>query len=114
MSTQLQHKGLADGKWRELPLVEQLANVGSEVIRSIKWRDRNEEFAQKAAERALELLSFTKSDPKNRTRLRELTRLYEVVVNDLYGFDDFTPDLQKLEAYFNAFTYAASLNRRVA
>jgi len=115
MIPNVQHKSLADGRWLELTLVEQLANVGSEVIRSIRWKGRNEEFARLAADRALELLSFTKADPKNRgSRLRELTRLYEVLVNDLYGFNDFKSDLPKLEAYFMAFAYAASLKRHGA
>lgn len=30
----LQHANLAEGRWRTLPLVEQLANVGSDVARA--------------------------------------------------------------------------------
>jgi hypothetical protein len=106
------HKGLSADHWREMSLEEQLANVGSEVIRSINWKERNEEYSRMAAERALELLCFTIDDPKHRRRLRELTRLYEVLVNDLYGFDDYEPNLKGLESYFVAFTYAASIQRQ--
>lgn len=111
MTSQVQHHEYANGKWNEFTLEEQLANVGSDVIRCIKWMPKNKEIAQRAAERALELLQFTKSDPKNRTRLRELCRLYEVLVNDLYGFSDYEPNLAGLERYFLGFTHAAALQR---
>ena len=29
-----QHAGLAAGRWKELPFVEQMANIGSEVERA--------------------------------------------------------------------------------
>ena len=108
----IQHKELAAGRWQDLSLAAQLANVGSEVIRSIKWQGRNEEFSRKAADRALELMSLTLFDSKHQGRRRELNRLYEVVVNDLYGFPDYRVDLKRLEAYFMAFAYAASMERR--
>lgn len=108
MTSALLHPEYADGKWNELTLEEQLANVGSDVIRCIKWQSRNPDIAQRAAERALELLQFTKADPKNRSRLRELCRLYEVLVNDLYGYDDYKPNLPALERYFLGYTYAAA------
>ncbi len=31
------HPGLAAGRWFELTLVEQLANVGSEIERALNW-----------------------------------------------------------------------------
>ena len=105
------HPGLTVARWREFTLFEQLANAGSEVIRAIKWRDKNVAFSRMASDRALELLSLTKADPKNRGRLRELCRLYEVTVNDLYGFNDYKPDLPRLEAYFLAYTHLAQKER---
>lgn len=45
------HQDLAAGRWCELPLVEQLAHVGSEVERAMRWRDKgNAEFARRAFE----------------------------------------------------------------
>lgn len=111
MTPSIKHHEYASGRWSALTLEEQLANVGSEVIRSIKWRSKNQGIPERAAERALELLQFTKSDPKNRTQLRELCRLYEVLVNDLYGFSDYEPDLEALERYFLAYTFAAAKTR---
>jgi len=66
-----QHRDLAGGRWRELSLVEQLANVGSEVECALSWAAKdNEDYSRKALERALELLSLTITDPRHRLRLR--------------------------------------------
>lgn len=101
------HRKLASGGWRRMSLILQLANVGSEVIRSINWRHRHQEYSRLAAERALELLWLTIDDPKNRTRLGELVRLYEVTVDELYQFKTLKSD-SKLENYFLPFNLAAN------
>ncbi len=33
-----QHKDLAAGRWSQLSLIEQMANIGSEVERALNWR----------------------------------------------------------------------------
>jgi len=105
----LVHEQLASGDWQKLSLIKQLANVGSEVSRSINWRSRNPKYSQLAAERALELLSLTIDDPKNISRLKELTRLYEVVVDELYQFKLLKKDPSpSIEKYFLAFNLAAN------
>lgn len=69
------HKELAAGKWRELTLMEQLGNVGSEVGRTILWKKKGDtDQSRKAFERALELMDLTIQDPKNRYRLKEICR----------------------------------------
>lgn len=103
-----QHRRLSAGAWNQLTLCEQLANAGSEVIRSIDWRPRNVSYSRLAAERALELLSLTIDDPKNRPRLVELTRLYEIVVDQLYGFEAYGGGTTQLTNYFLAFNLAAN------
>ena len=76
------HKTLADGRWFEFSLAQQLANIGCDVNRAIKWRSKGDiETSQKALERALELLQFTIADPKNKKRLRELARTKEVLLD---------------------------------
>ena len=65
-----QHKDLAAGHWQELSFFEQMANVGSEVERTISWKNKgNLEYSQKAFERALELLDLTIADKRNQKRL---------------------------------------------
>ena len=63
------HRELAAGRWARLSLAEQLANVGSEVGRLRRWRERDERLATGAFERALELLDLTLADPRWRGRV---------------------------------------------
>ncbi len=105
-----QHKELARGRWFRLSFFEQMANIGSEVERSIKWRGKNKDYFQLATERALELLDLTADDSRNIRRLRELFRLREVLVDyfcfdNIYGSTD-----KKWQNYFLAFNYAARVS----
>ena len=106
------HKELAAGRWFELSLVEQLANVGSDVIRTIKWKNKeNSDYSKNAFERALELLDLTVKDPKNKRRLKELLRAREALV-DYFIFDNKYSSTDELwEKYFYHFNYAAALKR---
>ena len=110
------HKELAAGGWLKLTFFEQMANIGSDVVRAIKWRDKSrEDYASAASDRALELLWLTIDDPRNHTRgrLRELCRLYENLADFLYCDNEFRTDPQKLINYFLAFNYAARLAKGV-
>ena len=43
------HKELAAGRWNEMPFLEQMANIGSEVERALNWRaKKNAAYSQKA------------------------------------------------------------------
>ncbi len=105
------HRELAAGRWFELPLVDQMANIGSEIERAIAWRDRNETNSRAAFHRGLELLNLTIADPRHRHRLRELTRLREALA-DSFAFDNrYRSTDESWHRYFHAFTYAAALRR---
>lgn len=103
-----QHEQLASGRWYELNFFTQMANVGSEVIRAINWKQKgNQKYCQLAFERALELLDLTIDDQKNRRRLRELLRVRETWV-DYFAFTNGYHSTDKAWLnYFNAFNYAA-------
>lgn len=76
------HRELAAGRWGRMSLLEQMANVGSEVERCLNWRARHgEDHAERAFERSLELLDLTLEDPKNRKRAREIARVRELWVD---------------------------------
>jgi hypothetical protein len=106
-----QHKNLAAGRWKELSFFEQMANVGSEVERTIRWKKKNNaDYSQRAFERALELLDLTVSDEKNRKRLRELLRVREALA-DHFVFDNiYKSTNQNWQNYFLAFNFAARIN----
>ncbi len=102
-----QHQQLAAGRWQQLSFFEQMANIGSEVERTILWKEKgNKEYSKKAFERALELLDLTIADEKNKTRLKELTRLREALA-DFFAFDNEFFSGDKLwRSYFYPFNWA--------
>ena len=106
-----QHKNLAAGKWQNLSFFEQMANIGSEIQRTINWQEKNKEYSKMAFERALELIDLTINDKKNHTRgrLKELLRMREVLV-DYFVFDNVYKSTDKnWQNYFLAFNHAANL-----
>ena len=106
------HPTLAAGRWHTFSLVEQMANIGSEVERALNWRAMgNPSYSALAFERALELLSLTLEDPRLRTRARELARLYEALVDYFQGSNQFGSTDAIWRAYFSAFGYAARRDR---
>ncbi len=103
-----QHKEMARGKWRQMSLAWQMANIGSEVFRAIKSRQTNrEKSADLAFERALELFDLTLQDKKNSKRLREIARARETFV-DYFMFDNqYNQTPEMINNYFLAFNYLA-------
>ncbi len=107
-----QHRDLAAGKWKELSLVEQLANIGMEIDRSIKWKNKgNYKYSQQAFYRALELLDLTLADPKNRHRLSEPCRIREVLVDYFSGDNHYQSTDEQWQQYFYPYNYAARLKK---
>jgi hypothetical protein len=106
------HKTLADGRWFELSLVEQMANIGCDIDRAIRWKNKADfENSNKAFERALELLYLTIADSKNRARLRELCRVKYAVADYFAGDNSFCFTDESLHKYFFNFNYMAALRR---
>jgi hypothetical protein len=108
--TTAQHASLAEGRWQTFSLMEQLANVGSEVERALNWRNKNNpEYSRLAFLRALELLNLTIADPRHRQRLRELTRLREALLDYFLGDNTFRSTEKSWRRYFHGFAYASAL-----
>lgn len=107
----IRHKEMSRGRWFGLPLFEQMANIGSEIERTISWRKKKKEYSDLAFKRALELLDLTIRDQKNRPRLKELVRLREVL-SDYFFFDNiYGSSDERWQSYFYPFNYAARLSR---
>lgn len=105
----MQHENLAAGRWTSFSFAEQMANIGSEVGRTIKWKNKeNKEFSGRAFGRALELLELTIAD---RCRLGELTRLWEVLVDYFVYDNEFASSDALWQKYFYYFNYEARGNR---
>jgi hypothetical protein len=107
------HPDLAAGRWFTLSLAAQLGNVGSEYERALRWKQQgNKERFEHAFARMLELVDLTIADPRWKNhRLKELTRLREVMCDELYNE---TPEFNHptdLREYFLYFGILARYER---
>jgi hypothetical protein len=105
--TLLHGAGMAE-RWGRLSLLEQLANIGSEVGRAARARERQQqERFDHALDRALELFDLTLADARWRGRRREIARAREVVCDFLVGDNAYGSTAASLDAYFLPFAVAA-------
>ena len=76
--------GLNDERWKSMPFVEQMANIGSEVGRTAKWVQKAKSaMADSAFVRALELIDLTLKfgrldSPYRGDMLKELCKVREL------------------------------------
>lgn len=71
-------------------------------------------IAQRALERALELIDLTLDDPRHRSsvaRLREICRAREVLLDFVVGPNQYGSTEVTLQRYFDAFAVAAAKPR---
>ncbi|MEW6171249.1 MAG: hypothetical protein AB1472_06825 [Candidatus Omnitrophota bacterium] len=106
-----QHKELAQGRWKELPLLEQMANIGSEVERALNWQTKNNpEYSRKAIERAVELLDLTLDCNAKTVHIKELARLREVLLDYFFGTNEFMSTDKEWKKYFLQFACGVRKN----
>ena len=108
----MSHIGLTNEHWNKFSLMEQLSNVGCDVSRAIRWRNKgNQPYSEDAFWRAFELLGLTIMDPKNKNQLKELARTREVLV-DYFLYDNVYKSTDELwEKYFYYFGFVAAEER---
>jgi len=107
MTMDFQHKELANGRWAQMSLAEQMLNIGSEVSRANRWKKKgNIEQCHRAADRALELVSLTIDAQRGKHNLGEFTRLYEVLADWYYGDNYYRTDPAKLQRSFDIFYHS--------
>lgn len=108
------HKSLAEGRWAQMTLREQMLNIGSEVSRANKWKKKgNEDQCVKATYRALELVSLTIDAQKGVHCLKEFTRLYEVLCDFFLGDNIYHSDAESLQRYFDVFAHNANKQQTI-
>ena len=110
-----QHHSAASGGWFRFTLVEQMANIGSEVERAISWKKKGrDDTAQAAFFRALELLDLTiKGVGRDEGKLKELCRCKEFFADFFIGSNQYSQTNEMWQRYFYHFTYAARLPPRL-
>jgi hypothetical protein len=111
MTATLYHREAAAGHWFQLPLMEQLGNIGTEVARCVRAKEAgNESRAWNALVRALELFDLTIADKRWRgPKRREICRAREAVCDYLIGDNVYRSDAEFLDRYFLAFAIAARI-----
>jgi hypothetical protein len=106
------HVSLAAGRWAELSLVEQLANIGSEVGRAARAKaGRADGRFESALGRCLELFDLTLADGRWHGRRREIARARELVCDFMVGDNAYGSSEASLEAWFLPFAVAARRDR---
>jgi hypothetical protein len=108
------HSGLAAGRWNELSLAEQLANIGSEVGRAIHaWDSGKTARFNNALDRGLELFDLTIADDRWRgPRRREIVRAREEFCRLFFDGQVDPTSSSGLERYFYHFGVLARRPRQ--
>ena len=106
------HKGLTKERWEKYGLNAQMANIGAEVGRAINWRKKGDlEYSRDAFFRALELVDLTIEVHRGDIpKLKELTRLREVLGDYFMGDNQYGSSDELWEKYFYPFNYAARVS----
>jgi hypothetical protein len=105
----LGHASLAAGRWKSLSLMEQLANVGSEVERAIRAHEAGRaERRDASVNRGLELFDLTAADDRWRgPRRREILRAREEFCRLFWDDTEQPGAAASLSRYFLHFAVAA-------
>lgn len=96
--------------WDKLSLIEQMANIGSEISRTINWKEKSQLDSQTSFYRALELIELTIDSQKNKDSLTEITRMKEMLVDWFLGNPLYHSTDQDWQKYFLQFNLAARIN----
>lgn len=105
------HQKLTTEKWQKLSFFDQMANIDAEIGRTINWREKDKNKSISAFERGLELLDLTILDPKNKSKLKELCRVREMIADHFYFKNEYSSTSKSWQDYFYPFSYAAAVQR---
>ncbi len=106
------HQLRASGRWFKFSLMEQMANIGSDVDRAIRWKKEGKvEYSNNAFERVMAMVDLTIEDPKNKGRLKEVLLFKETFTDYLLLDNSYSFTEQFWQDYFYFFSYAAIAER---
>lgn len=96
-----QHKTLAKGRWKSLSFLEQMANIGSEVERTISWNEKNNAvYSDKAFIRSLELFNMTLDSNLTLSQRKEVARAREIWTDFIRYGNQYKSDKEQWRRYF--------------
>lgn len=92
--------------WFAMPIGLQISNVGSEVHRAIRWKNKGDEQKKIGfCKKAIEFLELMKADPKNKHRKNELDFCIEELYDYFLGENIYNTTDEMLVKYYDAFVY---------
>lgn len=90
--------------WFSMPLGVQISNVGSEVHRAIRWKNRGDEQKKISfCTKAIEFLELMKTDPKNQHRKNEFDCCIDELKDYFLGENQCSTTEEQLIRYYDAF-----------
>ncbi|MCM8773408.1 MAG: hypothetical protein NC820_01560 [Candidatus Omnitrophica bacterium] len=96
-------------RWEKLSFLEQIANIGSEIMKAFNWRrENNPNYAESSFFRALELIDLTLKNTSSFSRKKELARLREALIDFFWVNNEFNSTEKYFSHYFLQFAYAIS------
>lgn len=103
------HTEYANGKREQLTFREQMGNIGSEVDRCFRAREKGKESRMmNAFWRMIELIDWTRADEsKPFLRRWELARAREQLCDIIVGDGEYVKDIPSLQKYFLHFGQVA-------
>lgn len=106
------HKGLKEGAWASMSFCLQMGNIGAEVSRAFKWKDKNNDnLSYSAFERALELIELTAENAKSLSVRREVLRLKEYFIY-AFMFEKNSILYEKEKNYLNKYLFSFTMLKR--
>ena len=110
VNTGSEHLDAARESWAKFSLIQQMANIGSEVSRALRAQGNPSRYWGAVA-RALDLFYLTVEDPRWKGRLREVLRVRELFAAAALGSDEFKTSLEDLDRYFDCFAWLTRSDR---
>lgn len=90
--------------WYAMPVSAQISNIGSEVSRAIRWKNKGDsERMVMFCEKAIEFLQLTITDPKNEHRKNEFEFCIEELKDYFMGDNIYQTTNDALSRYYDAF-----------
>lgn len=90
--------------WYEMPISMQISNIGSEVGRAIRWKNKgNDDRKVNFCNKAIEFLRLSITDPKNAHRKQELEFCIEELQDYFLGENVYNTNDEMLRKYYDAF-----------
>ena len=90
--------------WFAMPIGVQISNVGSEVHRAIRWKNKGDVQKKNSfCMKAIDFLEIMKTDPKNKYRIGELDCCIDELKDYFMGENVYHTTEEQLMKYYDAF-----------